>query len=151
MAESTATRLIRAPRTAVYGALVDARAVSNWLPPAGTICGMCEFEPKVGGGQLRMAIAPVAAPEDARVLRLTYAETRPDELVVFGAEFEDEGTAMVVGMVITILLRKVDGGTEVTVRHQGLPPEISPENNWLGWVSSLANLANLVERGGSRP
>lgn len=49
MAESTTTRLIKAPRSRIYNALVDGQALSKWLHPAGTSSKLHECVPKVGG------------------------------------------------------------------------------------------------------
>jgi hypothetical protein len=49
-------------------------------------------------------------------------------------------------MKITIELKEVAGGTNVTLRHEGIPPKISVKDNELGSMSSLDNLARLLER-----
>ena len=40
-----------------------------------------------------------------------------------------------------------DGGTDVVAVHDGVPPGVAPADNELGWQSSLAKLAALVEAG----
>jgi hypothetical protein len=44
-------------------------------------------------------------------------------------------------------LADVDGATELVAVHEGLPSGVPPDQNELGWQSSLSKLAALVEAG----
>ncbi len=46
---------------------------------------------------------------------------------------------------MTITLKKVSVGTELTVVQEGVPAVIPPEACYLGWQESLTLLAKLVE------
>lgn len=48
-------------------------------------------------------------------------------------------------MSVTISLRPVACGTEVTIVQENLPPQIPVEFCYLGWQESLALLAMLIE------
>jgi hypothetical protein len=48
-------------------------------------------------------------------------------------------------MKVTVTLRAVSVGTEMTVEQEGLPDVIPPEACYLGWQESLHKLAKLVE------
>jgi hypothetical protein len=48
-------------------------------------------------------------------------------------------------MQTTITLKKVSGGTEVTIVQEGVPSVIPAEACYLGWQESLILLAKLVE------
>ena len=48
-------------------------------------------------------------------------------------------------MPVTITLRELACGTEITIVQEGLPPVIPVELCYLGWQESLALLAHLVE------
>jgi hypothetical protein len=48
-------------------------------------------------------------------------------------------------MQVTVALRQVSCGTELTIVQEGIPEVIPPEMCYLGWQESLAQLANLVE------
>lgn len=71
----------------------------------------------------------------------------PDEQVVEVVEFESADPALRGEMTITIALADAGGGTDVLAVHDGLPPAVSPSDNEVGWQSSLAKLAALVEAG----
>jgi activator of Hsp90 ATPase-like protein len=42
-------------------------------------------------------------------------------------------------------LRDVEGGTELSARHEGLPAGVALADNEMGWRMSLGKLAALVE------
>lgn len=48
-------------------------------------------------------------------------------------------------MTITYRLADADRGTDLTGRHENLPPGVPAADNELGWSMSLAKLAALVE------
>jgi ABC-type arginine transport system permease subunit len=48
-------------------------------------------------------------------------------------------------MQVTVTLKPVSVGTELTIVQEGIPDLIPVEACYLGWQDSLRNLANLVE------
>jgi len=46
---------------------------------------------------------------------------------------------------VTVLLKAVDGKTEMTLRHEGLPDKESRINHGKGWNSTLNKLAVYVK------
>jgi hypothetical protein len=46
---------------------------------------------------------------------------------------------------VTVVLKKVSVGTEISVTQEGVPDVIPPEACYLGWQESLIQLARLVE------
>jgi hypothetical protein len=49
-------------------------------------------------------------------------------------------------MTMTTTLRDVPGGTEVELRHDGVPDAVAPADNRTGTRMALAKLAAYVER-----
>ena len=145
MGESTTTRLIKAPRSRIYNALVDGQALSQWLRPEGTTSKLHECVPEVGG-HLRIEITHGLKPEDTRLFDLIFVEMRPKEAVILRGSFVSDDPEMASEMLITIVLKEETGGTRITLRHEGIPERISIEDNECGSESSLDNLARLVER-----
>jgi uncharacterized protein YndB with AHSA1/START domain len=84
-------------------------------------------------------------PEDTRVFDLTFAELRPDAVVVLKGAFESEDSAMASEMKLTFTLEDEAGRTRITLHHEGIPDAISVEDNERGSESSLTNLARLLE------
>jgi len=48
-------------------------------------------------------------------------------------------------MTVTVNLKKVSVGTEITIVQEGIPDVIPPDACTLGWQESLTLLAQLVE------
>ena len=69
-----------------------------------------------------------------------------DEQVVEALEFETTNPDFEGTLTVTTTLADLDGGTEITVRHEGLPPGVSTADNVTGTRMALAKLAALLER-----
>ena len=54
-ARTRVTRIVKAPRAAVFAAFLDANAIAGWLPPAGMTGHVHRFEPRAGG-QIHMSL-----------------------------------------------------------------------------------------------
>ena len=73
----------------------------------------------------------------------TYLELKPNERIRYSDKFDDPNMAG--EMQTTITLKKVSGGTEVTIVQEGVPAAIPADACYLGWQDSLVSLAKLVE------
>jgi uncharacterized protein YndB with AHSA1/START domain len=72
-----------------------------------------------------------------------YVELAPNERIVHTDTFDDPNLPG--EMQVTITLRKVSVGTDVSVVQEGIPDVIPVEGCYLGWQESLVLLAKLVE------
>jgi len=72
-----------------------------------------------------------------------YFELVPFERIRYSDKFDDPNLPGEIQ--VTIVLRQVACGTELTIVQEGLPELIPLEMCYLGWQESLAQLANLVE------
>jgi uncharacterized protein YndB with AHSA1/START domain len=151
----TATRISRhvnAPRSKVYRALLDARAVATWMVPTGMTSQVHEFDPRAGG-RFRISLTYDAPTGSGKTTAHTdtfhgrFIELVPDEKVVEVVEFETADPALQGEMTMAITLVEAGGGTDILAVHDRLPPGLSPADNDAGWRSSLAKLAALVEAG----
>jgi uncharacterized protein YndB with AHSA1/START domain len=145
------SRRINAPRAAVYRALLDARAVAAWRVPDGMTSQVHEFDAREGG-RFRVSLrydAPTGAGKtspNTDTYHGYFAKLVPDEQVVELVEFETQDPAMQGEMKITTTLTDADGGTEIAVTYEGLPPGLPEAANETGTRMALAKLAALVER-----
>jgi uncharacterized protein YndB with AHSA1/START domain len=144
------TREVNAPRAGVYLALLDATAVASWMVPTSMTSQVHAFDAREGGVfrvsltyQEPTATGKTTAHTDTYHGR--FVKLVPNEQVVEVVEFETTDPALQGEMTITITLADADGGTEIRAVHDGLPPGLSAADNELGWRSSLAKLAALVE------
>jgi uncharacterized protein YndB with AHSA1/START domain len=74
----------------------------------------------------------------------TFVALVTDRHVVETLEFETSDPEMQGEMTITTTLADADGGTDVDVVHEGLPPGVSVADNETGTSMALANLADLA-------
>jgi uncharacterized protein YndB with AHSA1/START domain len=150
MSSTRVHRYVKAPRSRVYAALIDAKAVGTWMVPDGMTGRVHAFEGREGGA-FRISLtydAPTTAGKSSAqtdTYHGRFVELVPNERVVEVVEFETPDPAMRGEMTITITLADAEGGTDVNAVHDGLPSGLSPADNELGWSLSLAKLAALVE------
>ncbi|MHA7627532.1 SRPBCC family protein [Corallococcus sp. M7] len=143
---------VKAPRSRVYSALIDARAVQTWMVPDGMTSQVHVFEPREGGA-FRISLTYDAPTENGKTTAQTdthhgrFVKLVPDEQVIETTEFETSDPALQGEMRITFTLSDAqDGGTNVDAVHEGLPPGVPPADNELGWRMSLEKLAKYVEQ-----
>ncbi len=134
-------RVFRAPPERVYRAFLDPDAMSKWLPPHGFTGKVHESDPRVGGGY-RMSFTNFST-GSSHAFGGTYTALVPHERIGYTDRFDDPNLPG--EMAVTITLRPVLCGTEVTVEQAGVPAVIPPEMCYLGWQESLSQLAHLVE------
>jgi uncharacterized protein YndB with AHSA1/START domain len=143
---------VNAPRAIVYRALLDARAVAIWMVPTGMTSHVHAFDPREGGS-FRISLTYDAPTGAGKTTAHTdtyhghFVKLVTNEKVVEVVEFETTDPAMRGEMTITISLADAAGGTDVLAVHDQLPPGLSAADNEVGWRSSLAKLAALVEVG----
>jgi uncharacterized protein YndB with AHSA1/START domain len=150
MTSTRVSRHVNAPRARVYRAFVDANAIARWMVPTGMTSQVHAFEGREGG-TFRISLTYDAPTGVGKTTAHTdtfhgrFVKLVPNERVVEVVEFETADPALRGEMTITITLADADGGTEVHALHDGLPPGLSTADNEVGWQSSLAKLAALVE------
>jgi uncharacterized protein YndB with AHSA1/START domain len=150
MYSTEVSRHVRAPRPAVYRALLDADAIARWRVPDGMSSEVHEFEAREGGS-FRVSLtydAPDGTGKSAAHTDTYHGHFRtlvPDERVVEVFEFETSNPALHGPMTMTTTLVDADGGTDVRIVHEGIPDEIPAADNETGTRMALANLARLVE------
>ena len=150
MYSTQASRHIRAPRPAVYRALLDAGAIAQWRVPAGMSSHVHEFDAREGGS-FRVSLtydAPTGTGKSAShtdTYRGHFVKLVPDEQVVEVFEFETADPELRGEMTMTTTLTDADGGTDVLVVHEGVPDKVPPADNETGTRMALAKLAKLTE------
>jgi uncharacterized protein YndB with AHSA1/START domain len=72
-----------------------------------------------------------------------YLELVPDALIRYTDQFEDPNLPGI--LEVTVRLKPVVCGTELSIEQAGIPQAIPLEMCYLGWQESLAQLAHLVE------
>ncbi|HYL00093.1 MAG TPA: SRPBCC family protein [Steroidobacteraceae bacterium] len=125
----------------LYRAFLEPDALAKWLPPNGFTCTVHTLEPRVGGS-FRMSFRNFTT-GSGHSFGGRYLELVPGELVRYTDRFEDPNLPGEIR--VTVTLRRVALGTDVTIVQEGLPDAIPVEACYLGWQESLRNLSRLVE------
>jgi uncharacterized protein YndB with AHSA1/START domain len=147
-----ASRIVAAPVARVFAAFVDRTALESWLPPDGMTATFERFDP-TPGGSYRMILtyaAPTSAggksSADTDVVEARYVDIVHEDRVVQAVDFVSDDPAFAGTMTMTWSVRAVEGGTLVEFVADGVPDGISAEDHAAGMTSSLAHLADFVER-----
>ena len=145
MAESNNTvrfhRVLRAPAERVYRAFIDADAMAKWLPPHGFTGKVHEMDARVGGGY-RMSFTNFGT-GTSHSFSGKYVELTPHERIRYTDKFDDPNLPG--EMPVTVTLRSMSVGTEITIVQENIPSVIPVDGCYLGWQESLSLLTQLVE------
>jgi uncharacterized protein YndB with AHSA1/START domain len=134
-------RVLRAPPERVYRAFTDAGALERWLPPFGFIGKVHEIEVSVGGGY-RMTFTNFGT-GSSHSFGVKYTELIPAQRIRHTDRFDDPNLPGEIQ--VSIDLKAVACGTELSIVQAGIPSAIPVEFCYLGWQESLEMLARLVE------
>ena len=134
-------RVLRATPERVYRAFLDADAMAKWLPPNGFTGKVHHLDARVGGSY-KMSFTNFTSGK-SHSFDGEYIELVPNERIHHTDRFDDPGLPG--EMHVTITLKKVSVGTDVTVVQEGVPDVIPVEACYLGWQESLTLLTQLVE------
>jgi uncharacterized protein YndB with AHSA1/START domain len=144
------SRRVKAPRSVIYQALLDADAIAKWRVPSNMSAHIHQFDAREGGAFRISLTYDTPGPTGKSAPRTDtyhghFAEIVPDERVVEVLEFETDDPTLCGSMTMTTTLTDTDGGTEVVISHEGIPDAISAADNETGTRMALDNLAALVE------
>ena len=134
-------RVLRAKPEKVYRAFLEPEAMSKWIPPYGFTCTVHQMDAKVGG-RFKMSFRNFTT-GNGHSFGGEYLELKPNELIRYTDVFDDPNLPGVLH--VTVALRPVMGGTDISIEQSGIPEAIPLEMCYLGWQESLAQLATLVE------
>lgn len=137
MSGRSISRLVQAPREIVYRACSEPAELARWRMPRDMDARLLGDS----GSSYRMALSYPGGRADTFESR--FVERVPHERIVERIRFDALERAG--EMTLTTTFRSVEGGTEVTVLTEDLPPAIEPEDNDEGTRQALARLAELVE------
>lgn len=134
-------RVFRAPPERVYKAFIDPDAMAKWLPPNGFTGKVHQMDAKVGGSY-KMSFTNFSTGK-SHSFGGKFLELVPHERLRYTDRFDDPNLPGEIH--VTIALKKVLVGTEVSIEQAGIPDVIPPEACYLGWQESLVLLAKLIE------
>jgi uncharacterized protein YndB with AHSA1/START domain len=134
-------RVLTAKPEKVYRAFTEADALAKWIAPDGFTCTVHQLDAKVGGTHrvsFRNFTTGISHSFGGK-----FVELVPGERVRYTDCFDDP--TLPGDVQVTVTLKPVAFGTELTIVQENLPDAIPVEACYLGWQDSLRNLARLVE------
>jgi uncharacterized protein YndB with AHSA1/START domain len=140
------TKFIRAKRERVFAAWTQPELMKKWHAPGNMTAANANSDPRPGGAY-RVDIKAGADEGDCgdSIVTGRYTKVIPNELLVFTWQWEGSESPETL---VTVALKDVPGGTELTLTHERFPAEEARDKHEHGWNGCLANLAGLAERGG---
>lgn len=134
-------RVLKAPPERVYRAFTTPEALAKWIPPYGFTATVHHMEARVGG-TFKMSFTNFTT-QQSHSFGGEYLELVPHERLRYTDAFDDPNLPGT--LTVTVTLRAVACGTELSITQEGIPDVIPVEMCYLGWQESLAQLATLVE------
>ncbi len=134
-------RVLSAKPEKVYRAFLEPDAVAKWIPPDGYLCTVHSMDVKVGG-TFKMSFRNFTTGKSDS-FGGKYLELTPHTRIRYTDVFDNPGLPG--EMQVTIDLKPVACGTDVTIVQEGIPEMIPVEFCYVGWQQSLNNLAKVVE------
>ncbi len=130
-------RTFDAPPARVFDAWLNSEEWQAWIGPEGVNCEVPLLEPRVGGRyRLIMHLSDGRVIPIAGVFKTIEAPRRL--AFTWGREGEAKET------LVTVTLRDLDGRTELTLRHEGLPTVTDRSDHGRGWNSALNKLVTYL-------
>ena len=134
-------RVFKASPEKIYRAFLTPEAMTKWLPPNGFTASFQHLEAKVGG-TFRASFTNFTT-QQSHSFGGEYLELIPNQRIRYTDRFED--TNLPGTMTVTVTLKEVSCGTDITIVQAGIPEVIPVEMCYLGWQESLDALRLLVE------
>lgn len=134
-------RVLKAPAERIYRAFLNPDAMAKWLPPDGFTGHVSHMDAKVGG-KFKMSFTSFAS-GNSHSFGGEYKELILNEKLRYTDVFDNPNLPG--EMMVTVLLKSVSCGTEISITQSGIPDVIPLEMCYLGWQDSLRMLAALVE------
>jgi uncharacterized protein YndB with AHSA1/START domain len=134
-------RVIKAKPEKVFRAFTESEAMTQWIPPYGFTATIEHMDARVGG-TFRMSFTNFTSWTKIS-FGGEYLEVITNKRLRYTDVFDDPNLPGTI--LVTIDLKAVSVGTELSIKQEGIPDAIPLEHCYLGWQESLEKLARLVE------
>ncbi|ANH82096.1 ATPase [Niabella ginsenosidivorans] len=143
---------IKAPAKQVYEAIMNPRALEQWMAPGNMRGKVHSFDGRAGGGY-KMSLyysssgttAPGKTSSNEDRFHARFIELVPGKKIVQAIRFESDNPAFEDEMTMSITLTEQETSTLVSILFENIPEGILPEDNETGTASSLDKLAAYIE------
>lgn len=134
------TRRFAAPREAVFNAFTLPGELAKWFGPEGISVKNVKIDLKPGG---RYSLDFAEKDGGVHGLSGVYREIQPPERLVMTWTW-DHGDMAGIETLVTIELTEIDGETDMTLVHQGLPSDEARDMHNQGWNSTFNCLEQIL-------
>ena len=134
------TRRYPAAPERVFDALVNPSSLAKWFAPNDEMSVDAEFDP-VPGGRYRVEMHHMLG--NVYTVNGVYETVDAPNKLVFTWQWEDEPMSEIGESRVTFLLKPIDGGTELTLVHDGFPVKEAADNHNKGWSGCLWRMERL--------
>lgn len=151
LSDSTAlvlTRMLDAPREAVFAAWTDAQQMSRWMGPGAIRAEVETMDARIGGSY-RIVFHGTHNPSGMNIVHGVYREIVPPSRLVFTWAWEEDMATHRLGheSIVTVTLRAIGSRTELTLRHEKLESKESRDSHLHGWDGCLDKFAQYLSSG----
>lgn len=132
-------RRFKATPEKVWHALTQPEALKSWMGPSDEFkCPIVEIDLKVGG---RYHIGMQSPDGEMHNVSGVYREVVPNQKLVYTWAWKSMPERE---SLVTVVLRAVDGGTEVTLRHEQFFDAEARDHHNKGWEGCLTRLVRYL-------
>ena len=145
------SRVIRAPRERVFEAWLDPELRRKWwLTHHDEGLTTCEIDARVGGRYCMKQIgscddSPDADDDYEWIMQGEFTEITPPQRLVFTWDVNHPNEP-ISNERVTVEFREVEGGTEVSILHEGILSSRLRDGTERGWAELLENQAKVIRR-----
>ena len=129
----------------MFDAWTHAEIIAQWFGPEGFIVSSSSLDLTVGGRYLVEIISP-----DDNVIKHfgEYVEINRPNSLIFTWMLDDQqcqgSRSQLADTLVTISLRRLENGTELTLTHEKLPSQSAFDGHQFGWNSSFNSLEQFL-------
>lgn len=131
------SRVIRAERATVYAAWTEPEIMQKWFCPRELQLVSAESDVRVGG-RFRAAMSNG---KETYTVHGVYREIVPGQRLVFSHQWEEHDA---VETLVTVEFEDRDGGTLVSLTHEGFRNRESAKGHEGGWASTFDSLQHFL-------
>jgi uncharacterized protein YndB with AHSA1/START domain len=138
----TIKRIIKAKRERVFEAWTRPEMMKRWFAPGEMTVPSAHADVRIGGSYTLEMEGEMDGMLTNPTVSGTYQKIVPNELLSFTWAWKGDTAS---ATLVTVEFRDVDGGTEVTLTHEGFDAPEARDKHDHGWQGCLVNLAKRLE------
>jgi uncharacterized protein YndB with AHSA1/START domain len=136
-------KTVKASRQRVFEAWTNSELMKKWFAPGAMVVPSASTDFRVGGLYKVEMKGQMNGQDVNPTVGGTYKKIIPNELISFTWGWAGDPSPETL---VTVSLKDVDGGTEVTITHERFASIEARDKHQHGWTGCLENLAKFLSR-----